>query len=324
VKKHIIALAIIAGATLAGCGGGGGGGSTPSVPIPAPTPARPTLQAAFTGSGPPTHSARRVVRALGIGTALVPTAILDVPDPYTNPAASGRTVTQVFAIAYLTGGTLPSPLPAGAWTQSGVSLATTPFSPSPTFSGMSGVLPDGLAVQNTGSAIGKTIFTDAVVGFGNATVTAESFPSFGLADSGGSYINPQNFAANGLVFTQSDGRSSPASSTASSDLYMIEDGAGHTSVVCPHGCWVGAGTMDAIVGATPATTFPTTSIPTSTFATSSPLVQFPTADGEVVAFVPTGLVDEHNASNTCGVVTGCATHLAGVYIKSKAHAWTLP
>lgn len=329
--QHVLArmsAPIILAVSLAACGGGGGSGPTGGGSVPPTVPTgHATLVAGFSSGGLRSSGKRRGVR--DVTAAIVPTAIIDFPDAYEAPfARSVRGIEEVFAVAYLAtsgGGTVPTPLPSGTWTQSGIGLNTSPFTPGPTFSTTPNILPDGLAVNNTAATFGTTTFTDTVTGFGTATATVLEYPSLGLAtaSTAGDYINPQTFAANGLAFG-SNGLAMPATTTTAADLYMTEDASGVTTVHFPFGGVVlpiAPTSIDQML--TPVTALPLTAISSQSLANNQSILQFQTTGGEIVKWQPSGFIDEHTGPTTCGTGGGCATHITGIYMVTHLRVWSM-
>jgi hypothetical protein len=326
--------------TLTACGGGGGSSPSPvphttTAPTSAPTA---TLHAGFTQGSIGSSSAHRAIRSArrtvldtSAGAQLVPTAIFDVPDSYIAAADREPTFPQAFAVAYLsnsTGTGFPSPLPSGSWTQSGTSLPTTAWTPGSTYLTIpDGVLlPDGLNVTNPATTPGQTVFTDTVSGgFGTATVTADAYPALGLAAvpyAAGDYLDPQDYAENGLVFG-SNGLATPASSTSAADVYMTEAEDGTTTIFFPHGATVSS--ANTLITGVPAPasvgSLTTTQIGSASVVGTLVTIQFATAVGAVVKWMPYASIDQSTNPATCGTTNGCVTQLYGTYLASSGDAY---
>jgi hypothetical protein len=333
------AFAIAASSALAACGGGG------SSPIPTPGGGQPTtapkatlhagLSEASSGVASIARgsngyrrlvSAKRIVLDVNLGSTLVPTAVLDVPPSYIPAPYNEPGVQQIFAVAYLVatnGSLIPSPLPSGSWTQSGVSLPTSPFAPGTTFSTISNILPDALTVTTPGTTIGQTTFTDTVVGFGSTSTTADAYPALGLAMvpyTVGDYTNHENYAANGLTFGAT-GIATPTSSTATADMFGTEAADGTTTIYFPHGAQVLTNTILPTVTTAPSpSTLTTYSIASQTLvadAMTSPVtIEFATAAGSIVKWAPLGFGDNSTNPTTAGLTAGDLTNVYGPYAVS--------
>lgn len=227
--------------SLAACGGGGGstgGGGTLTPPVHTNTV---SLHGGFNG-GPSTFSqGRRAAQsALPMDvnlTALPPTGLFDVPDPYINGNPDGIKAETMYAYLTTSDGTMngiPSPLPTPSLTQTGPAMSVTSIVPAanplptspPVLIGGFNMLPP----ESDGHTV-ATISTTV-----NGTPMSANLDVFTY--SGACVSSPQDKmtynCAPGLYWDAA-GLEHVTSDTSQADVYITDNGDGTNSLTFPAG-----------------------------------------------------------------------------------------
>lgn len=189
---------VVLAAALTACGGGGGGSS----PVPSGPSKTPLLNAGFAQtSGPASQSQHRITLAIApeqgtLNGAVLPIANFWIPDSYI--AAGTYPSTGESEVAYVTGESVPSPLPAVTFTTASGPALTVLATPSPL--PIPAGLPSGATIiagqiVGPGSQTGQTTIAVSAMSQ-TAQITANTYPGLDL-DTGGAWST----GATGLTFT---------------------------------------------------------------------------------------------------------------------------